>query len=86
MIKFSEELRQWRGERPQKQVHSIFGVPLVTYQKWEQGVNEPKDLAKSQIRFLMKPEEYRIAIRKIAQEMFNNQKQTNKHERLPITD
>ena len=42
-----------KGDRLQKQVHEMFGVPLVTFQKWEEGVNVPHSLALKQIRWIM---------------------------------
>lgn len=50
---FSTELKKWRGLRCQKQVNDIIGVSLDTYRKWEQGVNEPLDLAMEQVRWRM---------------------------------
>jgi len=67
-MEFADELKAWRGNRLQKQVCDIFGVALVTYQKWEQGVNLPHDLAREQVRWRMAAdssgipiEQYRLA-------------------------
>ena len=50
---FAEELKQWRGTLRQKEIVDLFGVPLVTYQAWERGSREPKDLTKSEMRWRM---------------------------------
>jgi len=50
---FAEEIKRWRGELRQKNACDIIGVPLVTFKTWEQGVSEPKDLAKCEVRWRM---------------------------------
>jgi hypothetical protein len=50
---FAAELKAWRKSQPQKAVHEIFGVPLVTYQSWEaKGSHNrtPNALALAEIR------------------------------------
>ena len=36
-------LRKWRGKKLQKEVASILGVSVRTYQNWENGVSVPTD-------------------------------------------
>ena len=79
---FAEELKNWRGKKFQKEVHEMFGVKIETYQKWEQGVNEPSELAKRQARWIMAAESlgvplqvythhYQIIIKRVAEEIQN---------------
>ena len=55
-MSLADDLKKWRGIRGQKEVNDIFGVSLGTYRAWEQGVNEPTELAQRQIRFVMQCE------------------------------
>ena len=68
---FGQELKKWRLERPknnlQKQVCELFGVTLPTYQKWEQDVNDPLDLTKSQIRWIIAADKFGISVEKYIQ-------------------
>lgn len=40
-LEYGLKLKQWRGNRLQKEAADILGVPLRTYQSWEHGKNEP---------------------------------------------
>lgn len=66
---FAEELKQWRGQVYQKNACEVLGVKLSVYQSWECGRHEPGELAKSHLRWLMKPQHYRDTIIKIAAEI-----------------
>ena len=50
---FSQELKKWRGDMRQKNACDIIGIPLPTLKSWEQGVNEPNELAKCEVRWRM---------------------------------
>ena len=50
MPSFSQEIKNWRGKRLQKEVNDIFSVSLKTYQTWEQGTSEPSRLAMAEVR------------------------------------
>ena len=51
---FADELRKWRGNKmAQKNACDVFGVSIAAYRAWEQGVNEPGELAKESIRWRM---------------------------------
>lgn len=52
-MSFSNDLKKWRGNRRQKEVHELFGISLACYQAWEQGVNVPTALALEQARWRM---------------------------------
>ena len=43
-------LRDWRGKRPQSSVARFIGVPVKTFQNWEQGVRIPRGLALAALR------------------------------------
>ena len=50
---FAKELKAWRKSQPQKAVHELLGVKLVTYQSWEaKGTHNrtPNALALAEIR------------------------------------
>ena len=49
---FAKELKNWRGERLQKEVADLLGMSLRTYEGWEIGHN-PSRFAKNEIRRLM---------------------------------
>lgn len=50
---FSDELKKWRGSDLQKNACDVFGVPIDTYRKWEQGVNTPIGAALKYVRLVM---------------------------------
>lgn len=51
---FSTELRDWRGERLQKEAADALGVPLGTYVNWERNFHVPSTMALAQVRGLMR--------------------------------
>ena len=44
-MNFAKKLRKWRKKRVQKQAASDLGVPLRTFQSWEEGIRAPSKLA-----------------------------------------
>lgn len=70
-MSLASDLRAWRGKRGQKEVCGVFGVPLSTYQAWEQEKNKPNHLAENTIRWLMKPDGYKFVIKQLADEIQN---------------
>jgi DNA-binding transcriptional regulator YiaG len=42
---FRKQLRRWRKARSQEECAILLGVPVATYRNWEQGRNEPSDVA-----------------------------------------
>lgn len=50
---FAEELKTWRGKMGQKNACDVIGIPISTLKAWEQGVNEPNNLAMSEARWRM---------------------------------
>ena len=52
---FNETLRKWRGPMTQEQAAKVIGVPLGTYRNWEQGVREPRGLAKVAVKKCSRP-------------------------------
>ena len=50
---FGQELKKWRGNMRQKNACDVIGIPLPTLKSWEQGVNEPNELAKCEVRWRM---------------------------------
>jgi DNA-binding transcriptional regulator YiaG len=43
-------LREWRGKRSQSAAARKLGVPVKTFQNWEQGVRIPRGLALEALR------------------------------------
>jgi DNA-binding transcriptional regulator YiaG len=52
-IKFSEQLRQWRGSRTQSRAAALLDVNISTYQNWEYGRNQPSQYAQSSVLGLL---------------------------------
>jgi len=44
-MQFSKRLRKWRWKRLQKEAAFDLGIPLRTFQSWEQGVRAPSKLS-----------------------------------------
>jgi DNA-binding transcriptional regulator YiaG len=77
---FAEELKAWRGNRKQAEVCGELLASVHTYRAWERGVNVPGALALEQLRWLMKPVEYRQAVKRVADEMWAARNQKKEQE------
>lgn len=51
---FAQQLRQWRGKKPQSKAAAQLDVHIATYQNWEQGRNEPSKYALPAIFSMMR--------------------------------
>ncbi len=50
IVRFKDELREWRGRLRQKEAAEKLDVPVATFRKWEIGKRTPNKLAMAEIK------------------------------------